>query len=165
MAIWVVGMFLPVSIGNLAVIGFGFGLALRAILPYYMAWKQNEEALVFNYAYLMPIVILVATAVGSGIAGVTEYLTLVLDTSSPYLIYAGATVFAYGGYDLFNGFRKWWPFLEQLWETKQLNLEEMIRLATEEAPAEEPVEETPVPVEEPPVVEEPPPPPAPEGPV
>ncbi|RLI54372.1 MAG: hypothetical protein DRP09_13310 [Candidatus Thorarchaeota archaeon] len=124
--LWIVGMFLPLSIGNLAMVGFVFGLALRVILPYYMAWKSNNELLTFNYAYLMPIVVLVVSAVMSGITGVTEYLTLVFDTTIPQLVYAGATVFAYGGYDAFNGFRKWWPFLEDLWEAREIELEDLI---------------------------------------
>jgi hypothetical protein len=144
-AVWLVGMFLPLQLGDLAVVGFGAGLALRAILPYYVAWKENNELLVFNYAYLMPIIVLIAGAVVSGLAGIGDYLTVAFGaTSIPQLLYAGATVFAYGGYDMFNGFRKWWPFLEGLWETKQLDLVELVDLISpeEEAPVE-PTEETP----------------------
>lgn len=144
-AVWLIGMFLPLQLGDLAVVGFGAGLALRAILPYYVAWKENDELLAFNYAYLMPILILVASAVVSGLAGIGLYLTSVFDgtTSSPYLIYAGATVFAYGGYDMFNGFRKWWPFLESLWATKQLSLDEPVELVSPEEDAPAKPEETP----------------------
>ena len=147
-AIWLAGMFLPLPVGDLAIVGFAFGLALRAALPYYMAWKENEELLVFNLAYLMPIIILIGGAVISGITGVNEYLTLIFATDIPQLVYLGATVFAYGGYDAFNGFRKWWPFLEGLFKDKQLNLELALEALSEEEDDEEeeaPVEETPAP--------------------
>jgi len=165
-AIWIAGMFLPFPVGDLAIVGFAFGLALRAALPYYMAWKQNEEILVFNLAYLMPIVVLIAGAVIGGITGVSTYLNVVFTTDVPQLVYIGATVFAYGGYDAFNGFRKWWPFLEELFKNKQLDLELALEALAdeyedeeeneeEEVSIEKPIDEIPVPEPTPPVEEGP----------
>lgn len=80
----------------------------------------------FNYAYLLPIIILIVTGVFAGLSGFSVYLELLLGTEPIYLVYFGALVFAYGGYDLFNGFKKWMYFLEGIWTEAQIEAFEEI---------------------------------------
>lgn len=119
LVIIILGYFLPIAIGTKALIGFIFGLIGRMLFPYYMKWKENSENLKFNYTYLYPILILIVTGVIAGLAGFEVYLTMLLGNEPSYVVYLGAIIFAYGGYDLFNGFRKWLAFLENIWQESQ----------------------------------------------
>jgi len=111
--------FLPLAIGTRVLLGFIFGLVGRAVLPYYMKWKESNEELKFNYTYIVPILVLIATAVIGGLVGFDVYVTALFVNDPPYIIYFGAVLFAYGGNDLFNGLRKWQGFLGDVWKTAQ----------------------------------------------
>lgn len=142
-----------VSIGDVALIGFLLGSAGRAIFPFYRKWKENEEELLFNYAYLMPIAMTVAVSM---IAHIVGFLDLViLEGTDPGMVYLGALFFAYGGIAALDGFKKWSSFLDSIWQhaqaIKELNPPVIEEPAEEETPV--PEEITPPPVADPPGTE------------
>lgn len=141
--------FLSVELGVKAMIGYGLGLAGRALFPYWIKWKENAEELKFNYSYLVPIVIGALIGVLVGMSGFPDYLTLVAAQEgwNAYWIYLGALFVGYFGADGINKVKGLRDFLNSLWEASQA-LGEIV------PPVPEPVEETPVlPKTPPPVVD------------
>lgn len=142
-----------VSIGDVALIGFLLGSAGRAIFPFYRKWKENEEELLFNYAYLMPIAMTVAVSVIAYLGG---FLNFEIVAGTPaWVVYLGALFFAYGGIAALDGFKKWSSFLDSIWQhaqaIKELNVPVIEEPAEEETPV--PEEVTPPPVADPPGTE------------
>jgi hypothetical protein len=105
-----------INVGDVALIGFLLGSAGRAIFPFYRKWKENEEELLFNYAYLMPIAM---TVVVSIIAYFGEFLNYIPVESPVWVVYLGALFFAYGGVAALDGFKKWTSFLDAIWQHAQ----------------------------------------------
>ena len=129
-----------INVGDVALIGFLLGSAGRAIFPFYRKWKENEEELLFNYAYLMPIAMTVAVSI---IAYFGEFLNYIPVESPTWVVYLGALFFAYGGIAALDGFKKWTSFLDAIWQHAQ-TVKEF------NPPVEVPVEEEiPVPIPEP----------------
>lgn len=142
----VAGLFYSVSysvaVGDVALIGFLLGSAGRAIFPFYRKWKENEEELLFNYAYLMPIAMTVAVSMVAYVGGFISYI---IPVDSPvWVVYLGALFFAYGGIAALDGFKKWTAFLDSIWQHAQAVKEPLLVIPTLiEVPAEEETEETP----------------------
>ena len=125
-----------ISIGDVALIGFLLGSAGRAIFPFYRKWKENEEELLFNYAYLMPVAVTVAVSI---VAYLGNFLNFEIPVGSPvWVVYLGALFFAYGGIAALDGFKKWTAFLDSIWQHAQAIKEPLLVIPTLiEVPAEE----------------------------
>lgn len=125
-----------VAVGDIALIGFLLGSAGRAIFPFYRKWKENEEELLFNYAYLMPIAMTVAVSI---VAYLGNFLNFEMPVGSPvWVVYLGALFFAYGGIAALDGFKKWTAFLDSIWQHAQAAREPPFVIPTLiEIPAEE----------------------------
>lgn len=134
--------FIPIEIGTRAYIGLGFGLAGRALFPYWIKWKESAEELPFNYSYLMPIIIATLVAVVIGLPGLPEYITLVAAQEgwADHYIYLAALFVGYMGAEGVNKVKGIRSFFESSWEEKM----KLLMLVLPIDSVEEPAEETPV---------------------
>ena len=106
--------FIPLAIGEKVLVGFILGSLGKAAFPYYRKWKDGEEDLIFNYAYLMPVVIAIGVTTLSYLSG---FMLYVIPANAPvWLAYGGAVVFGFGGAEMLTELMKYWDFFHQLWE-------------------------------------------------